>query len=167
MVEHVPLALAAVEPLPELPEDWGAGGVEDEKDYVGESRLTEEEVAAKVLADERVSKFLRGEKDHRLSVQGRSYLALPQLSFFRPYYLLNNGVEYVGRPDAAVAVERADLARLYQQIEGVATYYNNHQHVSETLARIQIPLGEYHIKATCRATRRTLVNLYNFPSLRL
>jgi hypothetical protein len=95
------------------------------------------------------------------------YLALPNLSFFRPYYLLEGGVEYVGRPDAAVAGQRADLARLYQQIEGVPEYYNSPQCVAEALRRVRIPLGTQEV---CRGRLTGLVsrfNSYNFPSRRL
>lgn len=160
-------ASAAVVPLPELVEDWGAMGVEDGKEYVEKSTLTEEEVVEKTTSDVEVEERLNLECMHYAPLPGRGYLTLPELSFFRPYYLLNNGVEYVGRPDAAVAVERANLSRLYQRIEGVSMYYNNHQHVSEALARIQIPLGERSVKLTHRMTRQTPLSFYNFPSLRL
>jgi hypothetical protein len=98
--------------------------------------------------------------------EDRGFTALPNLAFFRPYYLLNEGVEYVGRPDAEVSVERSAAARVYQQIEGVSKYYNDQQSVENALDMVRIPWGQQGV-VTSRRGVTVPVNYYNFPSLRL
>jgi hypothetical protein len=134
--------------MPQLPAKWGALGV------LTEVVTDDEEVLVPWWQVSPLPMF---------TLDDQLFEALPDLGVFRPYYLLNDGVEYVGRPDAPMAPHRASLARLYRQIEGVPTYANEQQDLLEALQRVQIPLGEYG----STTGRLAPVSYYNFPSLRL
>jgi hypothetical protein len=85
----------------------------------------------------------------------------------RPLYLTNQGVEYIGRPDADVASRRQALAQLYRKIEGIPSAHHTPEQVADALARLEIPLVEQSTGPRGPRGHVTTTRYYNFPSLRL